>query len=136
MTEADEIERAVLAANARFYRIFSEGDVEAMSELWAARSPIACLHPGEPLLVGSQVRRRWREILTPRPGFTLRCDRPTVQAFGAVAIVYCYEGVNDEPAHLAATNVFVREDQSWHLVHHHAGPLSAPLPEPPAATLN
>jgi len=28
-----------------------------------------------------------------------------------MAIVYCYEGVDDEPAHLVATNVFVREDE-------------------------
>jgi ketosteroid isomerase-like protein len=134
MSEQDETERAVLAANARFYRAFSEGDFAAMSVLWAARSPVACLHPGDSLLLGQQqVLRRWREILAPRPAFALRCDRPTVHAFGAMAIVYCYEGVNDEPAHLVATNVFVREGEDWRMAHHHAGPLAAPLPDPRAA---
>jgi ketosteroid isomerase-like protein len=137
MTEADETERAVLAANARFYRAFSEGDFAAMSELWASRSPVACLHPGDSLLVGlQQVLRRWREILAPGPAFVLRCDKPIVQAFGTMAIVYCYEGVNDEPAHLVATNVFVREGEGWHMAHHHAGPLANPLPDPRAANLN
>ena len=139
MTEADETERAVLAANARFYRAFSEGDFAAMSELWASRSPVACLHPGDSLLVGlQQVLRRWREILAPGPAFVLRCDKPIVQAFGTMAIVYCYEGVDDEPAHLVATNVFVREGEAegWRMAHHHAGPLAAPLPDPRATTLN
>ena len=137
MTEEDETEQAVLVANAQFYRNFNEGDAEAMGELWAARSPVACLHPGESLLVGrQQVLRRWREILATRPAFTLRCDRPTVQVFGATAIVYCYEAGNDEPAHLAATNVFVREGDGWRMVHHHAGPLAAPLPDPRRTALN
>jgi len=136
MTEEDDTARAVLAANARFYRAFNDGDTVAMGELWAAESPVACLHPGEALLVGrQQVLRRWHELLSPRPPFTLRCDRPTVQVFGATAIVYCYEGGNDELAHLAVTNVFVREGDGWHMVHHHAGPMAVPL-DLPARSLN
>ncbi|HEY0469497.1 MAG TPA: nuclear transport factor 2 family protein, partial [Polyangiaceae bacterium] len=93
MTEEDETARAVLAANALFYRAFNERDSAAMGELWAARSPVACLHPGESLIVGrQQVLRRWYEILASRPAFKLRCERPIVQMFGATAIVYCYEG--------------------------------------------
>jgi len=137
MTEEDENARAVLAANARFYRAFNERDSAAMGELWAARSPVACLHPGASLLVGrQQVLRRWHEILASRLAFTLRCDRATVQVFGATAIVYCYEGGDDEPAHLAVTNVFVREGDGWHMVHHHAGPMAEPLRGPPAQDLN
>jgi ketosteroid isomerase-like protein len=137
MTEEDETARAVLAANARFYRAFNERDSAAMGQLWAARSAVACLHPGESLLVGrQQVLRRWHEILVSRPAFTLRCDRPTVQVFGATAIVYCYEGGNDELAHLAVTNVFVREADGWHMVHHHAGPMAAPALDPLAKNLN
>ena len=128
MTGEDDTTRAVLAANERFYRAFNEGDLAAMDELWAARSPVACLHPGDSLIVGrQQVLRRWREILVSRPPFTLRCDGPTVQLFGTTAIVYCYEGGNDDLAHLAVTNVFVREGDAWHMVHHHAGPMVVPL---------
>lgn len=42
----------------------------------------------------------------------------------------CYEGIEAQPAHLAATNAFVLEDGAWRMVHHHAGPLSQPIPEP------
>jgi ketosteroid isomerase-like protein len=137
MTKEDETARAVLAANARFYRAFNERDSAAMGELWAARAPVACLHPGESLILGrQQVLRRWQEISTSRPAFTLRCDRPTVQVFGVTGLVYCYEGGNDDPAHLAVTNVFVREGEAWRMVHHHAGPMALPLLDPPAGSLN
>ncbi len=39
---------------------------------------------------------------------------------GAAALVLCYERVG---AHsLIATNVFVREEESWLMVHHQSGP--------------
>ena len=123
-----ETERAVLRANATFYRAFSEGDVEAMNALWSTRSSVACLHPGMPLLVGREaVLASWREILSGRPGIPISCQAPTTQVFGETAIVYCYEGPENEAAHLVATNVFVREDGAWRIVHHHAGPLSIPV---------
>lgn len=127
MAAADPLEREVLEANQSFYRAFNQRDFAAMSALWAERAPVACLHPGQPLLVGREaVLRSWREILTTSPGFTLRSDDASVQLFGDTAIVYCYEGGDDTPAHLAVTNVFVREDGVLRMVHHHAGPLSAP----------
>ena len=132
MTDDDkDEERAVLAANAAFYRAFNAGDYAAMSEIWAAHSPVACLHPGAPLLIGREaVLGSWRAMLRGGPGFTLRCDGPKAQLFGTTAVVYCYEGSDAQPAHLVATNVFVREDRGWRMVHHHAGPLSNPVPPP------
>lgn len=130
-------ERSALAANAQFYRAFNQGDFSAMSALWSEQSPVACLHPGDALLVGREaVLRRWREILTIRPPFRLRCDRPTVQLFGNLAIVYCYEGTEAAPAHLAATNIFIQEGPTFRMVHHHAGPLAEPLPAYAASALN
>jgi ketosteroid isomerase-like protein len=131
-------EAAVLGANATFYRAFTDGDYAAMSGLWAQRAPVTCLHPGARALVGrSAVLDAWRRILGGAARFELRCDRPVVRVVGDAAIVTCYEGGDDEPAHLAATNVFVLEDGSWRMVHHHAGPISSPLPRPrPASALN
>jgi hypothetical protein len=129
MTEA-----AVLAANATFYRAFTEGDYAVMSELWARRVPVACLHPTAQTLVGrSLVLDSWRQVLGGTSRFELRCDEPVVHDFGEAAIVTCYEGTDDDPAHLAATNVFVLEDGLWRMVHHHAGPISNPVPRPPPA---
>lgn len=131
-TEAD-----VLAANASFYRAFSNGDVEAMRALWAADAPLSCLHPGMPLLAGRRlVLESWAQILVRPPPRPMRCDRASVQLFEQMALVFCYEGSGDEPAHLVATNVFVRENGNWRLVHHHAGLLSQPLEPTPRHGLN
>ena len=123
----------MLLANASFYRAFSEGDAQAMVELWAKRAPVACLHPGAELLLGRDaVLGAWRQILRGDQGFELRCDSPTVRVFGETALVQCYEATDDQPAHLAATNAFVLEDGAWRMVHHQAGPLSRPIPKPEA----
>lgn len=124
-----ELERAVLEANAAFYRAFSRGDLAAMSELWSKRARISCLHPGAPLLLGHEaVLGSWQAILKGTPEFRLRGDSPVVQLYGGVAVVLCYEGADADPAHLAATNVFVLEHGVWRMTHHHAGPLSHPMP--------
>ena len=122
---------AVLLANASFYRAFTDGNYGAMSELWAQHAPVACLHPGARALIGrTAVLDSWRQILDGTPRLELRCDQPSVHVIGEAAIVTCYEGGGDQPAHLAATNVFVLEGDSWRMVHHHAGPISSPLPRP------
>jgi len=129
MSISPDLESEILAANARFYRAFSEGNFTEMAALWASEAPVACLHPGQPLLLGLQaVLRSWREILMPGGRFELRSEQPRVQLFNDMAIVYCYEAAPNAPAHLAATNVFVREGSGWRMVHHHAGPLSTPVP--------
>lgn len=131
-TEQAKSESAVLLVNACFYRAFSEGDAKAMADLWAKRAPVACLHPGAPLLIGRDaVLKSWRQILKGRPSFNLRCDSAVVHLLDNAALVFCYEGADSEPAHLAATNVFVLEDDTWRMTHHHAGPLSKPVAEPP-----
>jgi ketosteroid isomerase-like protein len=130
MSAPMKIEAAVLQSNATFYQAFSSGDYAAMNELWAERAPVTCLHPAAPALVGRKlVLESWRQILREAPPFELRCDQPVVHVVGDAAIVTCYEGDGQHPAHLAATNVFVLEEGKWRMVHHHAGPLSTPIPK-------
>ena len=128
----------ILAANATFYRAFSNGDYPAMSELWARRAPVACVHPAARVLLGrGPVLDSWRQILSGTSRFELRCEEPVVNVFGDTAVVTCYEGGGDHPVHLAATNVFVLEDGRWRMVHHHAGPISSAVPRPrPPLSLN
>jgi ketosteroid isomerase-like protein len=129
--DRSEDEAAILVANAAFYRAFSKGDYAAMSALWAERAHVACFHPTAPAILGRDaVLESWRQILRNAPSFDMRCDRPVVHLAGGAAFVTCYEGNGEHPAHLAATNVFVLEDGSWRMVHHHAGPLAAPIAKP------
>jgi hypothetical protein len=79
----------------------------------------------------------WRQILGGGTGLALRCDEPVVHWVGEAALVICYEGTNDNPAHLAATNVFVFEGGRWRMVHHHAGPVASPARRSrPPSTMN
>ena len=131
LSSAPLVEAAVLQANAAFYRAFSRGDFVAMSDLWARRTPVACLHPNAPAIYGREhVLESWRRILRGAMPFELRCDRPTPLLLGDAVVVTGYEANGDRPAHLAATNVFVLEDGMWRMVHHHAGPLASPIAAP------
>jgi ketosteroid isomerase-like protein len=123
---------AILHANATFYRAFSTGDYASMARVWAEHAPVSCLHPGLPALIGREaVMQSWRQILTQSAQMAMRCDHAHVQLLGESAIVTCYEANAEEPAHLAATNVFVREGDAWRMVHHHAGPLARAISRPP-----
>jgi hypothetical protein len=131
LSNAPHVEVAVIQANAAFYRAFSRGDFAAMSDLWARRAPVACLHPGAPVIYGREhVLESWRRILRGAMPFEMRCDRPTVLLAGETVVVTCYEANGERPAHLAATNVFVLEDGAWRMIHHHAGPLNSPIAAP------
>jgi ketosteroid isomerase-like protein len=127
--DRSRVEAAVLEANQEFYRAFSRGDFAAMSELWAKTAKIACLHPGARLLSGrGAVLSSFRELLAAAPAWKMVSRDASVHLFGEAAFVTCLEANGDQPAHLAATNVFVLEDGRWRMVHHHAGPLSVPEP--------
>jgi ketosteroid isomerase-like protein len=115
-------EALVLAANQAFYEAFARGDQEALDALWAQRAPVACIHPGWSALHGrEEVMASWRSLLSGGAGPAVRCTRPSASVLGDSAYVVC--GENIQGAELVATNLFVREDGAWKLVHHQAGPV-------------
>lgn len=117
----------VLAANHAFYDAFRREDLRAMDALWARRAPVACVHPGWEALVGREaVMRSWRGILAGGAP-PLRCEGARAMVLGEAAYVLCVERIG--AAALVATNVFVREDGAWRLVHHQAGPLARGGPD-------
>ncbi len=114
----------VLSANAAFYAAFRGEDLGAMEALWARRAPVACIHPGWPALVGrDRVMASWQAIfLGGAP--QIRCASARAHLLGDVAFVICGELLPE--GQLVATNVFVREDGDWRIVHHQAAPVTAP----------
>ncbi len=115
-----------LTANQRFYEAFSSAKFEQMNALWARHVPVTCLHPGAAALVGrTAVMESWRALFLGGPPFELQSHDAVVSVIGEVAVVVCYEAASEESSHLVATNVFVREEGEWRLVHHQAGPLSS-----------
>jgi ketosteroid isomerase-like protein len=112
-------EESVLAANAAFYAAFAAKDVAAMTAVWAQRAPVACIHPGWPALRGREaVLASWRSILSGPGSPPITCHDAAAHLLGDSAFVLCIERIPS--VELIATNVFVREDGEWRLVHHHA----------------
>jgi ketosteroid isomerase-like protein len=123
-------ERNLMAANEAFYAAFSRQDAAAMDSLWARETEVACLHPGWAPLVGREaVVESWREILLGGDApDNIRCRRAVARIAGDVGWVICEEVLRG--GILGATNVFVREQGVWRMVHHHAAPIASPEPEP------
>jgi|SRR6516162_2357110 len=116
MTDND----AVLAANLEFYRAFAARDLAAMDGLWAQRAPVACLHPGWTTLKDrNAIIESWRGILSNPDAPRIACFDEQVFLYDNVALVVCEEELDGGT--LAASNLFIREDDEWRIVHHHAG---------------
>lgn len=123
-------EAELLATNQAFYAAFRDHDIEAMEELWAEEAPVACLHPGWPVLRGRDVvLESWRRIFESGDGPEMRCAHAVAHVLGDSAFVTCIEAIGD--GQLAATNLFVRERGMWRMVMHQAGPTEAQaMPDP------
>jgi len=131
----DTAERAaVLFANDAFYVAFQTGDAEAMEDLWSTDALVTCVHPGWQHLKGRDVvMEAWHSILGNPPDAPLRMEGASASVYGDTAVVICYEILGN--INLVATNIFVRENNTWKIVHHQAGQ-SPPAPadddpEPP-----
>ena len=115
----------VMAANASFYEAFRSRDMTAMDAIWSRQERVSVIHPGWAGISGREtVTTSWKAILEgnlPR----IRALEPSVIFAGTSAYVICYEQVTG--GLLIATNIFVREDDAWRMIHHHAGPTSAKL---------
>jgi len=120
---------AALAVNAEFYRAFRERDADAMDDLWARHTAVACVHPGWPPLTGrDEVMTSWRGIFANASAPSVECLSPEAFLCGDSIFVICFEKVED--AMLVATNIFVREDGVWRMVHHQAGPTAEATEQP------
>jgi hypothetical protein len=129
-------EKALLAANQAFYQVFAERDGEAMAALWARQAPIACIHPGWDVLAERDaVTASWRQLLANPGSPAIRCRDARAFVLGEAGFVVCHEVLPEGV--LVATNIFVREDGTWKLVHHQAGPMAvAAASSPPAHKLH
>src|SRR5687768_14712089 len=66
-------EEAVISANRSLYRAFAAGDLAAMDALWAREKPVACIHPGGPVLESRAI------ILDSWAAIMVSPDRPSIQ---------------------------------------------------------
>jgi ketosteroid isomerase-like protein len=121
MSETDQAE--ILEANEAFYRAFNNKNPEAMDSAWSRAADLGCVHPGWNVLRGREaVLDSWHSILANPSQPRIVVGGADVTLLGDVAIVVCRELVGGSP--LVATNVFVREDGAWKLLHHQSGPVA------------
>ncbi len=133
--------RAVTRLNEVFYQAFTKQDPKVMAELWLREPEVSCIHPGvAEVVVGyDRVMRVWKDILAPkRSWIRITPEDCRVVVRGNTAFAYCFERVVPDAAgsnleqRLFATNVFVRRQGMWFIVHHHATLLKAPPSDKPA----
>ena len=116
---------SVLFSNEAFYIALANRDLDAMSEVWAKAAAITCIHPGWLVLTDrEEVMASWEAILAGPGSPGIFCKKAVAHVFGDTAYVICYEVADRDT--LLATNVFVRENRAWKMVHHQAG--AAPPP--------
>jgi len=119
---------AVSAANLGFYRALEARDLSAMDFVWAHEESATCVHPGWHRLEGwSEIRRSFENIFTNSRPWTVSCRDARVSVLGEIAWVTCVEVIipfggdeEEDAARMQATNLFVRVDGEWKMIHHHA----------------
>ncbi len=122
---------------AAFYDALNRADVEALMKLWADDDEIVCIHPGGARLHGHvAIQESWEKILH-SGGLQVRPSQ-LYEAHNLMSAVHTVvEGTTGidpkdpagkEPAHLLATNVYLKTPQGWRMVLHHVSVAPGPAP--------
>lgn len=146
MVFVTEDEKAVAEANQAFYEAFENRDLDAMATVWEHSDRATCTHPGWPTLRGwGQILASFDSIFDRTPFIQFFLTDQQVQVQGDVAWVIVEENVLQAhqthggrvaesllgDATAEAVNVFARDGQGWHLVVHHAAPVTGIEETPP-----
>ena len=118
---------SVTEANQRFYEAFSSLDIQKMEEVWETSERAMCVHPGwRPLTGWETIRESWESIFENANLMHFNVTDVKVVVEGDCAWVSCLENITSVVEGRAnqyfvwATNVFVRAESEWRIVHHHA----------------
>lgn len=123
-------DKSILFANEAFYAAFASRNMKAMEDIWAQDTPPTCVHPGwQPLVGRRQVIESWRNIIENGEAPDISCSGARVFWLGEAAYVTCTEHLARST--LIATNIFLRENGQWKIIHHQAGAMLAPRPTTP-----
>jgi ketosteroid isomerase-like protein len=142
MKKLKQLNGSAAEVEAAFYDALNRADVEALMLLWADDDEIFCIHPGGPRLHGhAAIQASWETILA-QGSLQIRPSH----LYGAhnlmSAVHTVIEGVTaagSEPAHLLATNVYMKTPQGWRIVMHHVSVAPGAVPsgaQPPGTSLH
>jgi ketosteroid isomerase-like protein len=113
-------------AEAAYYRAFEHCDPTAMAAVWSGEDQDGCIHPGGPLLQGSEaVQQSWQHIFSQAspPEVSYRVLQRQTSADLAVHMVeesIRPAGGSEPPTRVMALNIYRRSDDGWHMTTHHA----------------
>lgn len=121
----EDSKASVLAANARFYNSFRNGDLATMQALWAKGENVCCVHPGVAGISGYDLVMGSWEFVWADYEFPLAIELKHIQVHvrGDIGYVTCMEVVKTKGSNWGkqfATNVFERIDGQWFICIHHA----------------
>lgn len=129
MTSENE-NKIVEQVNEDFYRALSTRDIELMGKVWVQDSRAKCVHPGWTALNGwDAIRQSWESVFDPSDQLDIEVSNLAVEVNGDSAWVMCIQKltyVNRYPAGVnmsLSTNIFIRSENGWKMVVHHASPL-------------
>jgi uncharacterized protein (TIGR02246 family) len=121
---------------AQFYEALQQADLEKLMAVWADDEDVACVLPGGPRLVGHHAIRAGFESVFANGGIPVqgekvrRVTQPSFAVHHLLVRVEIGPAEAREPAWVAATNVYLKTDQGWRLLAHHASPaMATELPE-------
>jgi uncharacterized protein (TIGR02246 family) len=131
-----ESKSLVEEANAAFYRALESRAIERMDEVWAHGDDVRCVHPGWDVVTGWQrVRESWERIFETGQRVKVSPSEVSVSTHGDFAWVTCTESItvfqetDFDFAQAVATNLFVRREGRWLMVHHHSSAVPILLSE-------
>lgn len=121
----EDSKTSVLAANARFYNAFRNGNLAAMQALWSKSENVCVVHPGVSGISGYDLVMGSWEFVWADYEFPLEIEIKDVQVHvrGDIGYVTCIEMVKTKGSSWGrqfATNVFEKIDGQWHICIHHA----------------
>ena len=117
-------------ANREFYRAFERLDIEDMRAVWLDDDTIQCVHPAGERLVGRErVLGSWQAIFTGTDKIRFELQDLTIEIIGDFAWASVIERIHpgegtQAVSEAVATNLFVRRDNAWRLLLHHASPIA------------
>ena len=132
-------------AEAAFYEAFMKQDLDAMMAVWADDDEVYCVHPRGARISGvAQVRESWRQIFAAAQSVRFQVKEQHLLQAMMVSVHSVYEhismgGESRTRACVLATNIYMRTEQGWRMMVHHASPAPAVEevePRRPAKTLH
>ena len=129
--ETYQLRKGAARTNRAFYSALERLDLPAMRELWLDDPSVKCVHPGGELIVGTdRVMESWRLIFENSRTVRFELIDLELEVVGDMALANHIERLHIglESATViheaAATNVYVRREEGWRMILHHASPIA------------